>query len=303
MKLLKELCAIRATSGDEGAMTSYLLDYIKKEQINWDVKPVIHSGEGFQDCIVLAFGKPRTAIFAHIDSIGFTVGYNNELKKVGGPRVIHGIHLVGSDSAGEIICSLNDEKENGIFADYTRTIDRGTTLTFKPDFRENEKSVQCCYLDNRLGVYNALEVAKTLKDGLIVFSCYEEHGGGAVSFLTKFMTEKHNVYKALISDITWVTEGVKAGEGVAISMRDAGIPRRSFINKIVELAIESRVKFQLEVEGAGGSDGGEIQKSPFPVDWCFIGAPEKHVHSPDEWVAKADIESMIEMYKYLMAEL
>jgi len=107
----------------------------------------------------------------------------------------------------------------------------------------------------------------------------------------------------LISDITWVTEGVPHGEGVAISMRDSGVPRKVFLNKIIELAKASGIKFQLEVESAGGSDGGVLQKSDLPFDWCFIGAPEDNVHSPEEMVYKHDIMCMVELYKYLMKEL
>ena len=86
-------------------------------------------------------------------------------------------------------------------------------------------------------------------------------------------------------------------------MRDSGIPRRKYINKIVKLAKESNINFQLEVESSGGSDGNEIQKSPYPIDWCFIGAPEQNVHSPKEKVHKNDIQSMVDIYKYLMERL
>ncbi|MEQ9658001.1 MAG: aminopeptidase, partial [Fulvivirga sp.] len=69
------------------------------------------------------------------------------------------------------------------------------------------------------------------------------------------------------------------------------------------LAKDSGVDFQLEVEGGGSSDGRELQVSPYPFDWCFIGAPEDNVHSPDEKVHKHDIQCMIELYRYLMANL
>ena len=61
--------------------------------------------------------------------------------------------------------------------------------------------------------------------------------------------------QALISDFTWVTDGVLHGEGVAISLRDKNIPRRAFVNRIVDIADESGLDYQLEVEGAGSSDG------------------------------------------------
>jgi putative aminopeptidase FrvX len=158
-------------------------------------------------------------------------------------------------------------------------------------------------MDNRLGVFVALEVAKNLENGAIVFSTYEEHGGNSVAFCAKYLQESYGTRQALICDITWVTEGVKQGSGVAISMRDSGLPRRSYLNRIIEIAKEDQINFQLEVESAGGSDGGTLQKSDVLWDWCFIGAAEDNVHTPDELVYKNDIISMIEIYNLLMRKL
>ncbi|OFY87665.1 MAG: aminopeptidase [Bacteroidetes bacterium RIFCSPLOWO2_12_FULL_35_15] len=303
MKLLKEMCAIHAPSGNETAMTNFLLKYIDKHKKNWKVKPKIFSGEGFQNCIVMVFGKPTTAIFAHIDSIGFTVRYGKQLLKIGGPKTVDGFELVGEDSKGKIHCKLEVDNENNISHNFKREIERGTELTFKPDWRETKDYVQCCYMDNRLGVWNALKVAETLKDGIIAFSCWEEHGGGSVSFLQKFIYQKYNVSQSLISDITWVTEGVPHGKGVAITMRDSLIPRRSYVEKVIAIAKKSKIKFQLEVEGSGGSDAKELQMAEYPWDWCFVGAPEDNVHSPNEKVFKSDIDAMVKLYKVLMEKL
>ena len=306
MELLKTLCHIEAPSGSEQNMTEFVLDYIKSNQDSWKVKPELFYGNGFQDCIVLVFGKPTTAIFAHLDSIGYTVKYNNEVVKIGGPSTKEGIVLVGQDSQGRIEEKLQhktDKDGNKTLFIGGREVERGTTLTFKADFRETDDFVQCCYMDNRLGVWNALKVAEKLENGIICFSAWEEHGGGSVGYLAKFIYEKYGVKQALISDITWVTEGVKHAKGVAISIRDSGIPRRTYINRIIDLAKASNIPFQLEVENAGGSDGNALQRSPYPFDWCFIGAPEDFVHTPDEKVHKSDIESMTQMYDYLMINL
>ncbi len=303
LTLLNELSAIHSPSGDETGMTSFLLDYVAKNKSSWKVEPEIFHGYDFQNCIVLVFGKPTTAVYAHIDSIGFTVRYNNELVRIGAPRTETGYNLVGSDSIGEIDCKLIKDNEGMLRVSHSREIDRGTALTFKPNWREDVDFVQCCYMDNRLGVFNALELCKELKNGAIVFSCWEEHGGGSVAYLAKFLFDRFGIRQSLISDITWVTEGVRSGKGVVISLRDTGIPRRVFVDKIISLAKESGVPFQLEVEGSGGSDGTELQKLPYPIDWCFIGAPEDFVHTPDEKVHKKDIENMISMYRYLMEKM
>jgi len=303
--LLRQLCSVHAPSGDEALMTSFLLEHIEKHASIWAVQPKVLAGGHFQDNIILVFGKkPRTAIFAHIDSIGFTVRYNYELVKIGGPVLEAGIELIGQDGQGAIECTLTvDERSNAPKYAYHRMIDRGTNLTFKSDFRETRSTVQSCYMDNRLGVWNALQVAETLQEGIIVFSTREEHGGGAASYLGKYIFENYGVYQALISDITWVTDGVRAGMGVVISMRDKGLPRRSYLNRVIAMAQESGVPFQLEVENTGGSDGNELQSSPYPWEWVFVGAPEDHVHSPKELVHKDDIFAMVSLYSYLMKKL
>lgn len=304
------MCAVHAPAGEELAMKEYLLNYIEQQQGNWKVQPQLFHGKDFQDALVLVFGDaPKTAIFAHIDSIGFSVAYNKQLLKIGGPRSGNDWPLVGKDRHGDIECLLKaiepaEGKQHGhLEYEFNREIERGASLTFKPNWREDDDFVQCCYMDNRLGVFNALKVAETLENGIICFSCWEEHGGGSVEVLARFIYEQYGVQQAIISDITWVTEGVHHGEGVAISIRDSGLPRRSYVNKIIDIARANNVPHQLEVEGAGGSDGNVLQRSPYPFDWCFVGAPEDHVHSPDEKVHKADIAAMQRLYEVLMREL
>jgi putative aminopeptidase FrvX len=304
MQLLKQLCSIHSPSGNEEAMTDFILQYVAQHKQAWKAQPQIFAGDDFQNCIVLVFGTPRAAVYAHMDTVGYTVRYKNQLVKIGGPAGRTGDALTGEDSAGKIEGVLVADKEDGRHhCKFHREIERGTDLTFKNNFREKGEYVQSPYLDNRLGIYNALTLCETMEHGAIAFSCWEEHGGGSASYLAKFLFEKYHVCQALISDITWITEGVSHGKGVVISMRDTGIPRRKFLNKIISLADESKIPYQLEVEGSGGSDGTEIQKAAFPIDWCFVGAAEANVHSPDEKVHKKDIEYMLEIYQFLMSRL
>lgn len=308
-KLLQDLCQVYATSGNEGNMKDFVLAYIEKNKNSWKVQPQIIIGDALQDGVILVFGQPKTAIFAHMDSIGYMVRYEKELVKIGGPRFKDGYKLWGQDSKGEIHCTMRvledakEEKEKRLVYEADREIDRGTDLAFECDFRETEDFVQSCYLDNRLGCWVALKVAETLENGIIAFSCYEEVGGGSARILAKYIYDNYKVQQALICDITWITTGVLLGKGVAISMRDSLLPRRSYVKRIIELAEQSGIPYQLEVETAGGSDGKDLQTSPYPFDWCFVGAGEENVHTPDEKVHKADIDAMLKLYQYLMKEL
>jgi len=284
-------------------LRDFLINFIKKEKKNWKHKPELIYGEEFQDCLILKFGKPRAAIFAHMDSVGFTVRYTNQLVPIGSPDAEAGTKLTGRDNLGEIECELKMDKEGHAHYTFGRAIARGTSLTYKIDFQETSDSIQSPYLDNRLGILNVLEVCKTLKDGVVVFSCWEEHGGGSVGYLANYIFKKWNVRQALISDITWISDGVEPGKGVAISMRDRNVPRKNFIDKIISIAQKSEIPFQLEVEGVGSSDGGELQRSGLPFDWCFVGAPEQDAHTPHEKVHKQDVLAMFSLYRELMKKL
>lgn len=302
MKVLNEILTQSSVSGDESQISVFILGYVLERKNNWNVAPEIYSGENFHDCILLKFGSPRTAVFAHIDTIGFMARYNNQLVSVGGPEIIEDTELVGQDSLGEIHCKLKGDEE-ACFHDFPRGIDPGTRLSFSQNVRMDEEFIQAAHLDNRLGMYNALKLCETIEDGWVVFSTYEEHGGGSMPFLLRFIQETFPIKQALISDITWVTEGVGFHKGVVISIRDKFIPRKKFIDKVIALAKLSGIPYQLEVEGNGGSDGREVQFSPYAIDWCFIGAAEENVHTPDEKVSLSDLASMMEMYNYLLEKL
>ena len=301
-KLLFDLLRIESVSGNEEPMTEFLLNHIDKRKADWKVQPEIFYGDKFHDCLLLKFGDPRGAVFAHIDTVGFTTRYENQLLPIGGPEIENGTRLVGEDSLGPISCKviLHDDFA---FHDFPRAIDRGTLLSFEQSIILDQEFIQAAYLDNRLGIYNCLKLCEDLENGWIVFSTYEEHGGGSVPFLLRYIQETAPIEFALISDVTWTTEGVKHHEGVAISLRDKFIPRKRFLEKVLKLAEESGITYQLVVEGMGGSDGREIQFSPYAIDWCFIGPPEDNVHTPNEKVSLKDLQSMVDLYRYLMKRL
>lgn len=302
INVLSDLLQIQSTSGDESPMREFLLNYITKRKGEWNVCPEIFQGPQLHDCLLLKFGNPRGAVFAHMDTIGFMSRYQNQLIPIGGPEVENGTHIIGEDQYGPIHCRVFEEDGN-LFHDFGRKITPGTRLSFEQNVKISENFIQAAYLDNRLGIYNALNLCENLKDGWVVFSTFEEHGGGSVPAILEFIQKASPIQFALISDITWVTDGVQHDQGVVISIRDKHIPRKKFLDTLINLATESKIPFQLEVESSGSSDGREVQFSPYFIDWCFIGAPEDNVHSSKEKVSLSDLDAMMKMYVYLMAHL
>jgi hypothetical protein len=135
MELLKKLCKIHSPSGEEFRIKEFLIKYINSNKQNWKTQPQLVYGDDFQDCLILVFGKPRTMIFAHMDTVGFNVRYEKEIIKIGGPVTENNTILQGKDKTGNIECKLKVNKETKKLSyQYKRNIERGTSLIFKQNF-------------------------------------------------------------------------------------------------------------------------------------------------------------------------
>ena len=303
-KLLRELCAIPATSGDEAKVRDFLLDHCRKHSTSWKNQPEIFSGDDFQDNLMLVFGKPRTAFFAHMDTVGYTVRYDNYVVAIGGPDGASGDQLVFEENGRiETTSLIAATKKTPMLIDYPRPLEPGTTLTYKPAFQLDKDFLHSPYLDNRLGIFTLLQLAAEANDIALVFTSWEEHGGGAAGYLARFLLEKYGTRQAIIADVTWSTEGVFPGNGPVVSLRDSRIPRKVFTNKIRQILLQEKLPFQLEVEAHGGSDGTELQQIPYPVDWCFIGPPSENPHTAKESVHLKDARDFLPVLKVLAVHL
>ena len=230
--LLKDLLMIKSPSGEEAVMKQFIMEYIKRRpEISSKWKVI--EGAQIQDCLIMRRGNPRVAVFAHMDTIGFTSRYENQLVSIGSPDVNEGAWITGTDSFGPIECQVKLDSSGRLFHDFKRPIDRGTSLVFKPEYIETSGYICSPSLDNRIGLFILLLLAEAITDGILVFSSWEEHGGGSIPYLSRIIYEKFNINKALIADVTWVTDGVFPGKGAVISMRDKSIPRKIFIGEII----------------------------------------------------------------------
>lgn len=298
MELLKELCAIHAPSSEEFRVRDFIVDYVNKNAHSWKQKPELYYGKGYQDTLLVKFGKPTHAFMAHMDSVGFMAGYNNELIPIGTP----------ASNENSMIRSVNNETLKIYYDNHNKSwmlnsdksIVPGETWTWNPSFSENEDCIESPFIDNRLGIYVLLKIASQLTNVVLAFSTYEEtkHGGTA-GMLAHMMFQKWNIDKVIITDITWVTPFVEAGKGVVVSYRDVGIPRKKFREEIEAILQSGNITYQTEIEKDGGSDGTAISTSICPVDWLFIGAPEVNPHGNIEKVHKKDIYGMLEAYLQL----
>jgi putative aminopeptidase FrvX len=295
MDLLCQLQAIPGPSGDEGRIAEFVQRHC--EGVPGTRVRNIH------DLILAVRGKPKVAVFAHTDTIGFTQCYDRKLARLGGPRVEGGelIREVGTDVTARITVKQKGERPDWLLP--KKVGKRGSRWVFADPLKIKKDRIRGPYLDNRAGVWNGLRVLERCEDVAVVFSPNEEATGRGAFLGARLVYEDLKIEQALISDITWHTDSIKCGKGPAISYRDRMAPRQAFLDRVLAAAEGSGIPFQHELETDGGSDGHSLERSGYPVDWVFIGAPEKRCHTPREECRISDLDAMVELYVHLIGAL
>jgi len=294
MDLLTRIQAVPGPSGDEGRIADFL------ESHCGGIPGTTLRRIG--DLVIATRGRPRVAVFAHVDTIGFTLAYKRTLAPIGGPRVDGGerIREVGSERTATI--QLRNDPP-GAWRLSVKGAEPGGRWVFAEPLKIKKDQVSGPYLDNRAGVWNAVRVLERVEDVAVLFTPGEEHSGRGALVGARLIHEELGISRALISDITWHTGSIKNGKGPAVSLRDRYVPRQAFLDEVLSAAEKSGVPFQREVESAGGSDGSYIERSTFPIDWVFVGAPQKRSHTPKEACCVADLHAMVDLYAHLIPAL
>jgi putative aminopeptidase FrvX len=291
---LLELLAIPGVSGDEGAVA----DWVEARARDAGGVRLVRVG----DNVIALKGKPRRAVFAHLDTVGFTLGYKDALLRVGGPQPEDRDPVRCADGLiGRL--RVRDGKEGerrwelrGVKGEPTP----GSRWVYARAPKIENGFITSPYLDNRAGVWSALRVLRRAENVAVAFTTGEEQHGHGARVCADLLYREHAVAEAFIADITWHTEDTPCGKGVVISLRDAHCPRQRFLDWVLARAAESGVPHQREIQSAGSSDGGHVLHSATPLDWVFVGAPEMVPHTSREQASLADLDAMTDLLTYLV---
>ena len=201
-KLLKSLTQIHSPSHDEHRIRDFILNHIQKNKSTWKYKPTVHYGDKYGNNILLVFGKPTLAVFSHMDSVGFTVGQNRELFPIGGVEYKDKQAIRGYDEKDRPLKTHIVKNKYNYKHSVKDKIPIGTTLTYVPTWKKKYNTIKTTSIDDRVGLFMCLILAKTLKNGILIFSCGEEIESGNVPFLVRFIHEKYNIRNTVVLDVT-----------------------------------------------------------------------------------------------------
>ena len=330
-KLLAEICEVAGAPGHEQKVREIIQREVKPlvDQIKID-------NMGNVVAIKKGKGRKKVMIAAHMDEIGFIVTHIDDkgfiyFHTLGGfdPKtltaqrvVIHGkkdvIGVMGSKPIHlmDIIDRAKVPAIKDYFIDTGRSkkeldklISVGNTITRERKMIEMGDCLNCKSLDNRVSVFVLIEMLREMKkkppyDVYAVFTVQEEIGirGANVSS----MDINPDFGFGLDTTIAWDTPGstkqeqVSAlGDGACIKVMDSStVCDYRMVSYMKEISKKNKIKTQLEILPAGGTDTAAIQRmNPGGSIAGAVSIPTRHIHQVIEMVHKKDVRAAIDLLK------
>jgi endoglucanase len=191
----------------------------------------------------------------------------------------------------------------------------GDTITRERKMVEMGECLNCKSLDNRVSVFILIEMLKEMKntppyDVYAVFTVQEEIGirGANVSS----MQINPDFGFGLDTTIAWDTPGstkqeqVSAlGEGACIKVMDSStVCDYRMVAYMKEIAKNKKIKTQLEILPAGGTDTSGIQRmNPGGSIAGAVSIPTRHIHQVIEMVNRSDVRASIDLLRHCVENL
>lgn len=331
--MLKALCQINGTSGDEKNVRDFIISQLPGD-CDYFVDPL-------GNLIVNKKGEKEpenaVALFAHMDEVGFIVTYITDdgyvyLSPVGGiensalfGKKITVNSCIGVAGAKAIHQCSGDEAKNipaieSVSVDFgfnsreeaEEKISLGDFGYFKSDFVQFGNSmIKSKALDDRFGCLVMLELLKEKSEinYTCVFTVQEEVGtrGAAVSAYTVKPDYAIVIETTTASDIPDTPDRkkvCKVGGGAVVSFMDRGtVYNKDLYNRVRRLADDNNISNQTKTLVAGGNDAAAIHKSAGGIKTVAISLPCRYIHSASSVGNIKDMESVADLVKATLKEL
>ena len=333
--MLKSLCCLNSTSGDEGSVRDFIINEIK-DYCEYEIDnlgSVIAHKKGRK------LPKKTVSINAHMDEVGFIItgitedGYLR-FTSVGGidSRVcLDRLVTVGKNSIKGVIADKafhllsSDEKSkcpdfDGLLIDIgadskeqaENVVNVGDFVYFVSDYVElGNGFIKAKALDDRIGCMLMLELIKSdlEYDTVFCFNVQEEVGLRG----SKCTAHRVNADVAVVLETTTAADlcGVSGcdrvcvlGDGPVVSFMDRStIYDRGLFDLAFSVARDNSIPIQTKTAVAGGNDAGAIQTAGNGARVIAISLPCRYIHSANSVVKKSDIENTRKLIKELLPKL
>jgi len=328
MQLLKQLSEASGIPGHEEEIRRILTDALREhiDSITTDsLGNLIAHIEG---------NGPTVAIAAHMDEIGFMISFIEaktgflRIHPLGGfdPKtliaqrgVVHTAtkDLIGCIGSKPIHVMTEEERKKPVelkdmFVDLGLPADEvkqlvaiGDPVTLTQDFLVGASTISGKALDDRSGLYIAVEAVKRAKKiacDLYVIGTTQEEVGLRGARVAGFAVHPQI---AIALDITVAVDTpgtpdeqriTELGKGVAIELSDSSsISHPKLVQAMREIAEKEKIPYQMEILPRGGTDAGTLQQAREGAAVITLSLPTRYVHSVVETAHRKDLEGAINL--------
>ncbi len=330
-QLLAKICETAGAPGHEQRIREIVLKEVTPLVDNIEI-------DNMGNILAIKKGKQnkRVMIAAHMDEIGFIVTHIDDngfvfFHTLGGfdPKtltaqrvIIHGkkdvvgvmgskpIHLMNATDRAKVPTVKDYFIDTGRpKKELEKIISVGDTITRERKLIEMGECINCKSLDNRVSVFILIEMFREMKkkppyDIYGVFTVQEEIGirGANVSSLSI----NPDFGLGLDTTIAWDTPGStkqdqvsSLGNGACIKVMDSStVCDYRMVSYMKEIAKNKKIKTQLEILPAGGTDTAGIQRmNPGGSIAGAVSIPTRHIHQVIEMVHKKDVRASIDLLR------
>lgn len=333
--MLKDLCLLNGTSGDEVRVRDYIINEIKEYST--------YKVDNLGSVIAYKKGKKKpnktVCINAHMDEVGFIItgitsdGYlrfapvggidtkvcldravtvgENRINGVIADKAYHLLEDSEKDKApsfDKLLIDIGAKSET----EAQSLVSLGDFAYFESDYTElGNGYIKAKALDDRIGCMLMIELIKSELEYDTVF-CFnvQEEVGLRGSKCTSF---------AVGADVSIVLEATTAGDldgvtgadrvcvlgngGVVSFMDNRTIYDRELYKLAMNTASENNIPVQTKTAVAGGNDAGSIQTSGKGAKVMALSLPCRYIHSPSSVVKKSDIDNTRKLLKEILKKI
>lgn len=329
-ELLKELCLINGTSGDEILVRQAIIEKIK----DFCDYRVDNLGNLIAFCKGKKTSDKKLMIAAHTDEVGFIVTYINSdgtlcFNEVGGidttvaigrqVTVGNGINgVIGSTAVHNLSREQREKppKYGDMYIDIgadskeeaEKLVRLGDSVYFDSEFVElGGNCVKSKAIDDRAGCAIMIQLIRegVEYDTYFVFNVQEEVGlrGSTASSFSVAPDFAIVLEATTASDIDGVSGAKKVcslGKGPVVGFMDRStVYDKELYRMVFESAENLGIPCQTKTMIAGGNDSGAIHKSRGGVRTIAVSVPCRYIHSPSCVINAEDFENTLTLTREL----